>query len=263
VGALGVLLNPGIGHADPLTVSGSQGDLAATASFAKSGNNLIVTLTNTSTVDVGNAAELLTAIFFDLAGNPTLTPVSAVLNTGSVVVDVGVGVGGPTDPDPDGVGGEWGYRRSTSALDSGNGVTQLQGISSAGFNVFGGGDVFPGADLDGPPSGSPNGAQYGLLSAGDNIMTGNGSLNSSNNQYFIKNSVVFTLSGLSDTFDVDTDISNIRFQYGTGLNEPSFGGTPTPPPVPTPEPAVLTLVGLGAAGLAGAAWRKRRRTRQV
>jgi len=72
---------------------------------------------------------------------------------------------GTTDPG-NVVGGEWAYKTGLST-PSGVGT---QGISSAGLNGFGAGDRFPGNDLN-PPD-SPNGVNYGMLSAGDNPRLG-------------------------------------------------------------------------------------------
>src|SRR5262249_19810519 len=120
-------------------VSASSGDRAASAYFDQQGANLIVTLTNTSAADVLAPDRVLTAVFFNLTGAPALTPVSAILNAGSVVWF-----------DPDGqpaggvVGGEWAYGSNLS----GGGLDQsyTSAISSSGFGLFGGAN-FPGPDL--------------------------------------------------------------------------------------------------------------------
>ena len=239
-------------NALPVTYTGSQGSLAASVSFEVSGSNLIVNLTSTSSADILNPASVLTGFGFDIAGNPTLTRTSAVLAGGSTVFY-----------DPDGqpaggvVGGEWAYKSGISF----QGATQ--GISSSGLGLFGPGDRFPGANLAGPDS--PNGLQYGLLSAGDNSATGNGGITGSGG--LIKNSVVFALSGLPNTFNIFADISYVVFQYGISLDEPHFAGTCTsncepPPPPPPPqvmEPASLALLGTGLIGY-GTMWRRRRRS---
>lgn len=56
--------------ATPLTVDFSSGTLAAQAVFEASATNLIVTLTNTSAYDVLAPTDVLTAVFFDIAGPP-------------------------------------------------------------------------------------------------------------------------------------------------------------------------------------------------
>ena len=186
---------------------GSSGSLAASVTFSAAGGVLTVTLANTSAADVLVPADVLTAVFFDLAG-PSLTSASALLGPGSTVVY-----------DPDGqpvggvVGGEWAYGAGLSGAPGG----AARGISSAGFGLFGAA-TFPGPELNGNAA-SVNGVGYGILSAGDNIATGNngvvGNPGVIDSAGLIKNSVVFTLtySGVLN----EADIRNVSFQYGTAL----------------------------------------------
>jgi VPDSG-CTERM motif len=219
IAVVGSFLTAGSAKAVSFTGDGGLGaGFSATADFTTSlAGNLILTLTNTGTADVNDPSKVLTAVFFDIAGNPTrtLSSVSAVLGAGSTVVY-----------DPDGqpaggvVGGEWAY---ANFLASTNPFNATQGVSSAGLGLFGAA-TFPGADLAGPPNGAVNGVQYGILptgwtSAGDNAgLTGSGGL--------IKNSVVFDL-GAFTLADLGL-ISNVGFQYGTAFGEnqvPDGGGT--------------------------------------
>src|SRR5262245_47885599 len=108
-----LLLTPLPSQATPITFTGSSGSLSAEATFDTSGTNLIVTLTNTSGSNVVNAAQVLTAVFFSLTGNPALGRTSAVLNAGSTVIN-----GGVTDPGGV-VGGEWAYDRNDPLIPGG------------------------------------------------------------------------------------------------------------------------------------------------
>jgi hypothetical protein len=45
---------------------------------------------------------------------------------------------------------------------------------------------------------------------------------------------------------LESQISNVSFQYGTDLSEPKLPPGVTPPP-PVPEPAALILLGIGVA----------------
>jgi hypothetical protein len=204
-----------------LTATASQGNLAASATFDVQGSNLVVTLTNTSLEDVLVPADVLTSVFFDFGSSLVLTPVSAVLDAGSVVHFGGTDPGGV-------VGGEWAYRAALAGAPHG----AAYGISSSGLGLFGPADLFPGSDLS-PPA-SPNGLNYGITSAGDDMATGNAAVTGS--IPLIQNAVVFTLSGLPEGFDPTASIQNISFQYGTALTDPNL-------PTPAPTSGVIALGG--------------------
>ena len=211
--------------ATPVTFTGSSGTLAASATFSVTGNNLVVTLNNTSSADVLNPSQVLTALFFDLNGVGPLTPVSALLPLGSTVF-FGPNGGGN-------VGGEWAYGSGLSGAPLG----ATEGISSAGFGLFGGAN-FGGPDL--APPAAINGLNYGITSAGDNTAVGNAAV--TGGFPLIKNSVVFTLSGLPTGYELS--VANLSFQYGTALTEPSY----SPPGVPDGGSAAM-LLGLALSGL--------------
>ena len=183
-------------------VSGSR---AALADFDLVGSELRVILTNTSTADVLVPIDVLTGVFFDVPAPVALTRLSATLTAGSSVLFDSAPAGGI-------VGGEWAYKAGLAGAPQG----AKSGISSAGLGLFGSGDNFPGANLQGPAS--PNGLQYGITSAGDNPATGNTPVTGAN--ALIKNSVTFAFS-FSQSFSLD-EISNVSFQYGTALNEPNI-----------------------------------------
>ncbi|WP_338116611.1 XDD4 family exosortase-dependent surface protein [Symmachiella dynata] len=221
----------------------SQGTRAAQADFDVVGGNLQVTLTNTSAFDTLVPVDVLTALYFDILGNPSLSADSARVGTGSSII---------YDTATSDVGGEWAYRQGigSGALPDG----QSYGLSSTGMGVFGRWDIIGGPNLAGPVS--PGGLQYGIASAGDNPATGNGGIR--NTGGLIKNSAVFTLSSLPPGFSLDR-IDNVRFQYGTSLLEPSFlPGIPQDALPAVPEPSSFVLLGIGAVGL-GAFVRRRRR----
>lgn len=211
---------------------GAIDDLSAEAVFSKQGNNLVITLTNDSGDDVTVPSGLLNAVFFDLMpGSLSLTPVSAVLGPTSQVffeTDDTVNPG-------DSVGGEWAYAEGLTGAPQ----DARYGISSAGYDLFGPNDRFNTAeDLDSPAS--PNGLNYGLLSAGDNPAVGNAPV--TGGEPLVRNQVVFTLSGLPDDFDPMTDVKNVVFQYGTTIDE-----QPTIPGVPAPGTgSLLWLAGIAA-----------------
>ncbi|GJQ30106.1 MAG: hypothetical protein HBSAPP03_19900 [Phycisphaerae bacterium] len=203
--------------------TGSSGSRAAEIEFAVTGGNLEVTLSNTSPNDVLVPVDVLTGVFFDIAGAPlTLTRQSAKVAPGSTVLF------GTTDPG-NVVGGEWAYKGGLSGGPHG----AKYGLSSSGLGLFGPGDIFPGSNLEGPAS--PGGLEYGITSIGDNPATGNTPVTGSN--ALIKHSVVFVLGGVGESFDLNR-IGNVSFQYGTALSEPNTPGTPAP--------GAAALLGLGS-----------------
>ncbi len=216
----------------------TSGSRSASVEFTRSGSDLLVELTNTSLADVLVPTDVLTAVFFQVDGDPALTRVSALVPAGNSVLVGGSG----SDVTPSGgvVGGEWAYANGIS-----NPAGFNEGISSTGLSDFGSGNLFPGDNLQGPAS--PDGLQYGITSAGDDLSTGNGGVSGQN---LIKNSVVFTLAGFSG--EPDALITAARFLYGTSLSEPQFNGTPS---IIVPEPSVFVLALSGIA--AALVWRRR------
>src|SRR4030095_10204434 len=86
--------------------TGSAGSRSASAEFDLTGTTLTVTLTNTSAADALVPIDILTALFFNVAGNPALTRTSAT--TGGNTFLGGALVSGAGTA----VGGEWAYLNS-------------------------------------------------------------------------------------------------------------------------------------------------------
>jgi len=215
---------------------------AARADFQVSGNKLVVTLINTSAFDIMVPEEVLTAIFFDLRGNPILEPVDAILGSGSQVYRDNATI---IVPEGD-VGSEWAYRKDIATLPA------AYCISSVGLgDLIGPMDRFDtshDADYLWPPA-SPDGLQFGIASTGDNPSTGNGGVLANP---LIRDSVVFTLSDLSQDFDLD-GILNVWFHYGTDYSPPVYK-----PSSVVPEPVTMLGMFLGIGGLVN--YLRKRRT---
>lgn len=232
--------------------NGASGhSLAATVEFKMiTSTKLEITLTNTSTFDPtsGNKlvpSDLLTAVFFDMTG--TSVPgssnfLSAIAET--VVKKTSSGSSSSSDVNVKYPGQNGGWRYANNVSNSGSGApSQKYGFGTAGFNpsIFGGGGG--GQQLD-----------FGIVN--DNYNPATDGNNGIGTNKLIKNSVTFTLSGLSANFNPLTAIKNVRFQYGTGLSEAHFDGTKQVNPSSTPEPSSFALMGLGSIGLF---WASRRR----
>ena len=203
------------GVASPVTYMGGDASHAAEVSFGvMDANTLQIRFANTFGGDNQVPTDVLTAFFFDAANWPlSVTPYSVVLGPGSVVLFGSTDHGGN-------VGGEWAYKCGLV------GAPAACGVSSVGLGLFGPPDLFPGSNLQGPES--PDGLQYGLLSAGDNPATGNTPMTG---QYaLIQNSVVITLKGNFANFDPLLNISYVEVQTGTGMEDPRFHLDAVPEP---------------------------------
>jgi hypothetical protein len=218
------------------TFTGSSGSLSAEVTFDNStAGTLLVTLKNTASAQVTTSANALYAVFFNLTNNTTLGAVSANVASGSSIIGTGDS-GSGTD-----VGGEFGFLQGISGF---GGATF--GISAAGYAApvsFGPGSIFPGGvDRNGDDGGQvrPDGPDYGIVGTGG---VASGTNDPGDRNPYIKNAAVFQFTIPNDLSSA-SQITDIRFQYGTSTSDTSF------PPVPEPVYYQLaTLLGLGGLGI--------------
>jgi MYXO-CTERM domain-containing protein len=224
---------------------GSSGSLQASATFAYDstvgGGTLTVTLENTATVPGVGAANLLGAVLFNLTGNPTLTPVSALLGSdGALLNFTGTAYTGSL------VAAD-GFYSAFDATGIHNGsvnVGQNYIISAVGYGV-----------TVAPSTGNfPGGTTYPNIDGGNFIMTPalpvGGHTSSQQDTPLVSGAMIFTFSGVGTGLTASS-ITNVAFQYSTTLGSPI-------PAVSTPEPSTLAIAGLGALGLFGYGIRRRR-----
>ncbi|HVM60357.1 MAG TPA: XDD4 family exosortase-dependent surface protein [Verrucomicrobiae bacterium] len=202
---------------------------SATATFALlvSGNttDLVVTLTDTAAYKPNDSQDILTSVFFTLAGDPTLTKVSGLLGAGCCAVESGTNLTITSGI----IGGSWAYAAGLrGAPDGAN-----EGISATSCSLFGSWNLFPGSRLPGDCS-PPDGVAGGLTSAVDDGSKYNCGLSG---QPFIKDSAVFTLGNVSANFSL-SQISNVGFGYGTIPDQFIKA-------MLVPEPSACALAGAG------------------
>ncbi|MGA2603222.1 MAG: XDD4 family exosortase-dependent surface protein [Verrucomicrobiia bacterium] len=214
---------------------------SATATFALSVSgtttDLVITLTNTADYKPNDPPDMLTAVFFTLAGDPTLTKVSGLLGAGSGAVESGTNLtiaGGV-------IGGSWAYAAGLRGAPGG----ANEGISSTAYSFFGPCNLFPGSKLPGDCN-PPDGVAGGLTSVIDDGSKYDGGLKG---LPFIKDSAVFTLSCVPASFSLP-EISNVSFSYGSIPDQVIAA-------MLVPEPSVIALTGAGLLFL-GVFGRKRR-----
>lgn len=205
-------------------------NLSASADFTISGGNLDIHLVNTSSTPVSDNPDVLTGLFFDVSGAPTLTADSINLDGSSSYVNTSVN-------SPSGVlGDHWAYT-SGSITGPSSGGTYEYGIGAAGFGVFNSSDTFTGS------GGSPDGVDYGLVG----VLSGSPTNGLKHNGPQVENGVNIVLDG---SLTGNETISNVWFQYGSAFSgEPGFPGTPpSTPPVPEPGTGAMALA-LGSVTL--------------
>jgi hypothetical protein len=222
---------------------------SAKASFSISGGDLILVLTNldaNSALPAPDATHVLTGLFFNISGNPSLSPTSV---TASDLVANGQTGPGPSHTPVGGgtnvaVTGAWAYK-NTAGLYSGYNY----GVSATGLaGIFGSGDIVAGASpVPGQQGTAPDGLDFGVISSAmDNSTT-------------LNNDGIATTAVIDDHVTIDLGafsgspnaITAVLFQYGTAQADASIPVLNPNASVPEPSKAIALsgLFGLGLVGL--------------
>ncbi len=203
---------------------------SAEASFSMNGAYLEVLLANTA-AEVKDPAGVLTCLFFDLAGDPVLSPYSVTLGAGSSMVLNNV----VQSFDATTMNQQWAFR---SGVNDTRWAGARYGVAAAGMaGVFGPTDSF--ASQGGV---SPDGVGYGVVSA-----EGTADQGGLKRDVFARNSVLIRLLAPQGYTLRGDSVSNVWFQYGSAPTENSVQAVPEP----------FTMGALGAA-LVAAVFRRRR-----
>jgi hypothetical protein len=223
-----------------VTFTATNGTLAAYAVFSLSGTDLTVSLTNAGPAAAHNN-EVLTALFFNASGSPTLTTGNANLGSGAQIIDYnGNPVGGINAADG------WAFAQGSTVSSQLAGSNY--GIGAAGFGIFGQSNFANSVatNVDGTPYGIVNGvASPNQISGGaaPQILVSNATA-SLGPPISGPTGMVFTLHGFTGSLG---GISGVQFQYGTSLSDTRI-----------PEPSTIACactVGLFGLGLV---WRRRK-----
>lgn len=216
----------------------SQGTLSATATFKKVSGGLQITLQNTAAGSVEKQENMLTGVFFHLAGITFDTSgniVKPMLGlTDTPIINPHLADLDTTDGLQDGLdsnfemGGEWAMEDTGVPVAGANFA-----VGSVGMDFLLGNDdfVFRGPALDAPDD-SPDGINYAITPLGG--LGPNPKGNAGKNP-LSRGGVVITLF-TSDSWN-ESDIGNVSFNYGTGLN-----------PIPAPGAVLLGMLGLSMVG---------------
>jgi hypothetical protein len=205
--------------------------LSAEVTFSIVSGDLNIVLKNTTADTSAIAANILHAVFWTSSDVLPTAGATAKISSGSFA-DIFTTALSPDYPALTNVGGEFAYASGILAGVAPQNANQ--GISSAGYGIFGDGNL-NGSNLT--DTVAVGGIDFGIV--GPSYVFGSGN-NPQDAAALIQNSVTFVF----DTAYTGTSkytFSDVNFQYGTGLNDPNIA----------PIPGSLLLLGSGVLGLIG------------
>ena len=212
----------------------SNGDVdTAAAQFIFSSATLTVIVTNTSSFASGaySNPDVLSGVFFNITGNPTLTGSSATAS--GLVSPPSTTVSGSTNVD-----NGWGWQYSSTGYSSTSLTTTARyGIAAAGYSSLS--PAFSKSNFGTGKGTNLGGMDYGIVGSNFTSIGGNASP-------LADNSVTFVFTGVPTYMTIDY-ISNVTFSYGTAPDASSGATSTTAQPVP--EPTSLALFAVGLLGL--------------
>jgi hypothetical protein len=219
------------------TVSSSDGNLSAEADFTLGSGTITITIKNLQ-ADIVSVGQTISGLSFAVSAPPASS--FTLISTAGQLVDVA----------NDGTG--------TLVVNTGSGLVDGSGTTTYS-GTTGGTPLADGrwhlTSSDPPPSlialggGQPDHLVLGPPNSSGNYTDSNGSFNGQFNPFF-ENSVTLVLSAPGATSS--STISNVVFNFGTGVNEHTAPGFFIPPVGPhdtaTPVPPSVVLFGLGFVG---------------
>lgn len=214
---------PAISHADTMSFTGSgsgtDGALAASATFVTGNGTITVTLSNTLDAQViRSAGQALSDITFDVSGTPGA--ISGATSSGQM-----------------------------GNIDSSKKLTDVSGNPDRWLGAGGQGNFGISGNtvtLETIGGGQPSEMIIPFLANGGTYGNINNGFNNFNAYEIGPATFVIDIAGVNS----DTKISNVQFSFGTGPDT-FLEGTPSRTPT-TPEPSSLMLLGTGMLAAAGA-----------
>jgi hypothetical protein len=205
---------------DILFQSTDGGNRSASVYFQIVLSNLQITVTNTGTNPGGNFNDTygIGGVFFDITGNPVLTPLSALIPNSANVANGAIASDFGKNVEYDEITG--GYPNGAS-----------EGIRVVGYGLAGGTANFCSSGCN-----QVSGLDWSLIFNGYVNGSGNSSISG---KPLVVYQEQFTLSGIGNV-DLSQVVSNVRIQYGSTTAATFTTGTGV-----TPEPASYLMIGGG------------------